>query len=491
MGKEKMENVDHADVPRQARTEPTPEFRPSFGAAAVIVLYLIAAMSAAIFLLGENLHIAMLSALGVAILVLTVEGCPWGKIEEAMVHGGKLMITTALILYSIGALMGAWIASGTVPMIIYWGLKLISPSMFLFTACLACMITSMATGSSWSAIGTAGVALIGVGLGLGVNPAMTAGAIVSGAAFGDKMSPLSDTTNMAPAVAEGDLFDHIKAMIYTTGPGIVIALGAFLVLGINHSGSGTGDGTVEMIMTSLNNTFRLNIVTLIPPIIVLGFALKKKPAFPILLISALTASLIAILVQGYTLKEMFGIMQSGFVSDTGMAQMDSLLSRGGLLNMNGTCSLGIIAMVYGGVLEKLGILEVLLSRMKFVSKSVGTLVCSTVVGCILVNMITASQYMSIILTGRLFIGEYKKKDMLPQTLSRTLEDGGTVTSLIVPWNVDAAFAAATLGVPVLTFLPFAVFNWLVPIIAIAYGFAGKFQWKTGEIRSVRTYRDEI
>lgn len=483
-----MEQEKGTNVKRQDNGAEGEAYRPSYPAAVVILVYLIVAMSAAIFYLNETLHIAMLSALGVAILVLTIDHCPWKQIEDAMIHGGKLMISTALILYSIGALMGAWIASGTVPMIIYWGLKLISPSMFLFTACLACMVTSMATGSSWSAIGTAGVALIGVGMGLGVNPAMTAGAIVSGAAFGDKMSPLSDTTNMAPAVAEGDLFDHIKAMIYTTGPGIVIALIAFLVMGMNHTGSGAGDGTVEMIMTSLNGAFHLNLITLIPPVIVLTLAILKKPAFPILLISSLTASLIAVFLQGYTLPEMAGIMQSGFVSETGVQQMDSLLSRGGLLSMNGTCSLGIIAMVYGGVLEKLGVLEVLLSKLKFVSKSVGTLVCSTVIGCILVNMITASQYMSIILTGRLFIGEYKKKDMLPQTLSRTLEDGGTVTSLIVPWNVDAAFAAATLGVPVMAFLPYAVFNWVVPIIAITFGFLGKFQWKTGEIKSTKTYR---
>lgn len=472
----------------QVRPNGEDGYCPSFKAAVIIVGYLILAMSAAIFFLGENLHIAMLSALGVAILVLVSEKCPWKQIEAAMVHGGKLMITTALILYSIGALMGSWIASGTVPMIIYWGLKLISPAMFLFTACLACMVTSVATGSSWSAIGTAGVALIGVGMGLGINPAMTAGAIVSGAAFGDKMSPLSDTTNMAPAVAEGDLFDHIKSMVYTTGPGIILALAAFLIMGLKHSGSGAVEGTVEVIMASLRQTFHLNVITLIPPVIVLTLAVMKKPAFPILLISTLTSGLIAVFLQGFTLKEIVGIMQSGFVSETGIAQMDSLLSRGGLLNMNGTCSLGIIAMVYGGVLERLGILDVLLSKMKFVGKSVGSLVCSTVIGCILVNMITASQYMSIILTGRLFIGEYKKKDMLPQTLSRTLEDGGTVTSLIIPWNVDAAFAAASLGVPVLSFLPFAVFNWLVPVIAITYGFLGRFQWRTGEIPSTKTYR---
>lgn len=464
-------------------------FRPSLGAAIIIILYLVFSMSAAIFLLKEKMHVAMLSSLGVTILVLVIEKCPWSKIEEAIVHGGKLMIPTALILYGIGALMGAWIASGTVPMIIYWGLKLVSPSMFLVTACLACIITSMATGSSWSAIGTAGVALMGVGFGLGINPAMTAGAIVSGAAFGDKMSPLSDTTNLAPAVAEGDLFDHIKAMIYTTGPGILIALVAFFIMGLNGSGNVDSEA-VTQILTSLESTFRLNLLTLIPPVLVLTLAILKKPAFPILLISGFTAALIAIVVQGFDVVAIAGIMQDGFVSQTGNANIDKLLSRGGLLGMNYTCSLGIIAMVYGGILERLGILEVCLEKMKFVGKSVGTLVCSTVIGCIIFNMVTASQYMSIILGGRLFIGEYKKKDLLPQTLSRTLEDAGTVTSLIVPWNVDGAFAAATLGVSVGAFLPFAVFNWVVPIIAIIFGVTNKFQWKTGEIPSTRTYRTE-
>ena len=476
-------------APAGTSTDSVVEFKPSFGAAVVCVLSLVISMALSIFCFNEKMHVAMLLSLAITILVLTLEKCPWSKIEGAIIHGGKLMIMTALILYSIGALMGAWIASGTVPMIIYWGLKLISPSMFLFTACLACIITSLATGSSWSAIGTAGVALMGVGMGLGVNPAMTAGAVVSGAAFGDKMSPLSDTTNLAPAVAEGDVFDHIKAMLYTTVPSAVIALGAFYVLGLRYSGD-TESSVVNEIITSLGTTFDLNLFTLIPPIIVLVLALKKKPAFPILLISGFTAALIAIFVQGYSVVDMFRIMQDGFVSQTGNAAMDKLLSRGGLVNMNYTCSLGIIAMVYGGILEKLGILEACLEKLTFVGKSVGTLVCSTVLSCILFNMITASQYMSIILGGRLFIGEFKKKDLLPQCLSRCLEDGGTVTSLIVPWNVDAAFAAATLGVAVLDFLPFAVFNWIVPIVSITFGFMGKFQWKTGEIKSAKTYRDE-
>ncbi len=462
-------------------------FRPSLAASLIIVGYLIISMAAAIFYLDQKLHVTMLTAFGVAVLVLTIEKCPYSKVEEAILEGSKLAVPTILILYSIGCLMGAWIASGTVPMIIYWGLKLINPSIFLVTACLACVITSLATGSSWSTIGTVGVALIGVGMGLEINPAMTAGAIVGGAAFGDKMSPLSDTTNVAPAVAEGDLFDHIKAMVYTAGPGIVIALVAFFVLGMKHGGSADTE-TVSAILAALESQFHLNIITLIPPVLVIVLAVMKKPALPTLLISGIVAAAIAIFMQGETLPSIANIMENGYVSETGFADIDSLLSRGGLFSMNYTSSLTIIVMVYGSLLEKLGVLEVVLEKLKVLTRTVGSLVCTTVVTAILVNLITASQYMSIVLPGRMFVSEYKKKDMLPQTLSRTLEDSGTVTSLLIPWNLCGSFASTTLGVSCIAYLPFSVFNWIVPIIAIIYGFTGKFQWKTGEIPSRKTYR---
>lgn len=462
-------------------------FRPSLGASLLIVGYLIAAMALAIFYLDQKLHVTMLTAFGVAVLVLTLEKCPYKKVEEAILEGSKLAVPTILILYSIGCLMGAWIASGTVPMIIYWGLKLINPSIFLVTACLACIITSLATGSSWSTIGTVGVALIGVGMGLEINPAMTAGAIVSGAAFGDKMSPLSDTTNVAPAVAEGDLFDHIKAMVYTAGPGIVIAMAAFLVLGMKHGGNADTE-TVNAILTALSGQFRLNLITLIPPVLVIGLAVMKKPALPTLLISGITAAVIAVAMQGETLPSIANIMENGYVSETGFSDIDTLLSRGGLFSMNYTSSLTIIVMVYGALLEKLGVLDVLLEKLTALTKTVGSLVCTTVVTSILINLITASQYMSIVLTGRMFVSEYRKKDMLPQTLSRTLEDSGTVTSLLIPWNLCGSFASTTMGISCAAFLPFAVFNWIVPIIAVIYGFTGKFQWKTGDIPSAKTYR---
>jgi len=329
-----------------------------------------------------------------------------------------------------------------------------------------------------------------VGAGLGVNPAMTAGAIVSGAYFGDKMSPLSDTTNLAPGVAEGDLFDHIKAMFYTTGPAYLISIAFYAFLGMKYAGSTLDASTINNTLDVLNQSFNLNLITLIPPILVIAFAIKKVPALPSLFISAMVASLIAILIQGETITTITGIMDGGYKSATGIADIDSLLSRGGLQNMSWTVSLTMIVLAYGAILEKLGVLEVVLNRFKSLTKTVGSLVCSTVLTGVGLNFATASQYMSIVITGRMYVSAYKEKDMLPQTLSRTLEDSATMTSPLVPWNVCAVFFAGALGVSTVAYAPYAILNWLTPMIAILFGFMGKFQWKTGDIASTKTYRVE-
>lgn len=409
-------------------------------------------------------------------------------ISEAIIYGGKLATPPILVLYVIGILMGAWLASGTVPIIIYWGLKLINPTIFLATSCVVCAITSFATGSSWSTAGTVGVALMGVGTGLGINPAMTAGAIVSGAYLGDKMSPLSDTTNMAPAVAEADLFDHIKSMVYTTLPAFIITLVIYVVMGLNYADKSVDISQINQILTSIDSTFNLSILTLIPPVIVVVLAIKKVPSLPTLIISIVAAMLLAIFLQGESVTNIGVIMDSGYVSNTGIADIDKLLSRGGLQSMHWTASLGLIGIAYGGILEKLGVLEVFLEKLTSCIKSVGGLVTTTVLSVIGLNIVTASQYMAIVLGGRMFVSAYKEKDMLPQTLSRTLEDAGTLTSVLVPWNLCGVFFAGTLGVSTFSYLPFACLNWIVPIIAILYGVLNKFQWKTGEIPSTRTYR---
>jgi len=464
------------------------EFRPKTWVSFLILIVMIGGMACAIFVTGQQLHITMLTCMGAGILLLVLTGCPFKKIESAILASGDLTVPTLLILYTIGAVMGSWIASGTVPMIIYWGLKLINPSIFLVTACLACTITAMATGSSWSTIGTVGVALMGVGMGLNMNPAMTAGAVVSGAAFGDKMSPMSDTTNVAPAVAGADLFDHIKAMVTTGGPAYLLALIGFGILGFTHSGTASSE-TIAEILASLDSIFNLNILTLVPLVIVLGLALIRFPAMPTLLISALVAAALAVLVQGQSIPSIMSIMENGFVSTTGFADVDKLLSRGGMFSMHYTASLTVIVMAYGSILEKCGVLDEILSKMKVLTRTVGTMVATTVVVELLLNMITASQYLTLVLGGKLMMPAYREKDMLPQTLSRTLEDSGTVTSLLFPWNLCGAFATAALSVNSFTYLPFALFCWLCPLVAVLWGFLGKFQWKTGDIASKKTYRD--
>lgn len=463
------------------------DYTPATWVCFTILGFMLFAMCSAIFITGQQLHITMLTAMGFCILMLVLTGCPYKKLELAIISSGELTIPTLLILYTIGAVMGSWIASGTVPMIIYWGLKLINPSIFLCTACLACVITSLATGSSWSTVGTVGVALMGVGMGLGVNPAMTAGAVVSGAAFGDKMSPMSDTTNVAPAVAGADLFDHIRAMLFTGGPALVLALIGFLVLGFSHGGN-ADDATIASILSSLETIFNLNFMTLIPVILVIGLAILKFPAMPTLLISALVAAALAIVMQGQSISSIMSIMENGFVSKTGNAAIDTLLSRGGMFSMHYTASLTVIVMAFGSILEKCGILDNILNKMKVMTRTVGTMVATTVLVEILLNLITASQYMTLILGGKLMMPAYKEKDMLPQCLSRTLEDSGTVTSLLIPWNLCGAFATAAVGVNSFEYLPFALFNWICPLIAIVWGFTGMFQWKTGQIPSKRTYR---
>ncbi len=459
---------------------------PSLNASLAILLFMIVGMSTGVFLLSIPIHITLLLVTSFAILVLMLGGAKWEAIMSSIEEAGKLALPPLLILYIIGTLIGTWIASGTVPLIIYWGLKLINPSMFLVTSTIIAAIVALATGSSWSTAGTVGVALMGVGAGLSVDPAMTAGAIISGAYLGDKMSPLSDTTNLAPAVAEGDLFDHIKSMMYTTVPGFAITLVIFGALGMNYGGT-VNTASIDAILQVIEQNFNLSILTLIPPAIILTAAIKKVPSLITLVSATLAAAVLAIFLQGESVTSIAGILNSGYASASGIDEIDTLLSRGGLQSMNWTASLAMLGITLGSVLEKNGVLEVLLGQVVRLTKSIGGLVTSVVLSAIGLNMITASQYTSLVITGRMFVGEYKKRDLLPQTLSRTLEDSATLTSPLVPWNTCGVFMAGTLGVSTLAYAPYAILCWVVPIISIVYGHLNKFQWKTGEIESAKVY----
>ncbi|MBQ6372640.1 MAG: Na+/H+ antiporter NhaC, partial [Oscillospiraceae bacterium] len=411
-------------------------------------------------------------------------------LSDAIDYGGKICIQPTIIMMLIGVLIASWIASGTVPMIIYWGLKLISPSVFLLTACLISAIIAIAIGSSWSTAGTVGVALMGVGLGLGINPAMTAGAVISGAYLGDKMSPMSDTTNLAPAVAEADLFDHIRSMMVTTGPAFVISLIIYGLLGLKYSADSVDSAMVAATMDAIQSHFTMNILLLLPAVVVIVLAILKAPSIPTLLLSALTAVILAMIFQGQSLSSILNILDGGFSIESGLAEFDRLMNRGGLQSMLWTAALGILGMLYGAIMEKTGLLTAFMEKLKPLVKSTGGLITTVIVSCTILLAATASQTLAIVVGGRMYITEFKKKDLLPQTLSRTLEDSGTIISPLVPWSLCGAYMAGTLGVSTVSYLPFAFFCWLCPIIAIIYGFTGKFMWKTGDIASKKVYSSE-
>ena len=316
----------------------------------------------------------------------------------------------------------------------------------------------------------------------------TAGAVVSGAYLGDKMSPMSDTTNLAPAVAEADLFDHIKSMMYTTGPAFVITLIVYGLLGLQYDASSVDSEMVTMMTAAIQENFHMNILLLLPAVAVIVMAVCKCPSIPTLMVSTLVAVVLAMLVQGQSLSGILNILDSGFSIDTALPEFNRLVNRGGLQSMLWTAALGILGMLYGSIMEKAGLLEALLSKMAPLVKSTGGLVTAVVLTCTLLLMATASQTLAIVVGGRMYIGEFKKKNLLPQTLSRTLEDSGTIISPLVPWSLCGAYMAGTLGVSTMSYLPFTMFCWLCPVLAIVYGFTGKFFWKTGEKSSQKIYQ---
>ena len=457
------------------------------------IAFLLVSMICSLLWLDIPIHINLLVSIGITLIVSWLNnGHDWKSLAETIDYGGKIAMQPTIIMMLIGCLIASWIACGTVPMIIYWGLKIINPSLFLVTACIICAIVAISTGSSWSTAGTVGIALMGIGAGLGINPAMTAGAIISGAYFGDKMSPMSDTTNLAPAVSEADLFDHIRSMVYTAGPGLVISLIIYTILGFKYSADSVNSEVIAQTLSAIETNFNIGgfnlVLLLLPAVIVIGMAVKKCPSIPTLMISTLVAVILAIILQGYTLSEMTAILDSGFSIESGYAEFDKLMNRGGLQSMLWTASLGMLGMLYGAIMEKTGLLEAFLEKMKMFTKSLGGLVTTVIVTNVILLAATASQTLAIVVGGRMYITEFKKKDLLPQTLSRTLEDSGTIISPLVPWSLCGIYMAETLGVKAIEFIPFSFFCWICPLLAIIYAFTGKFFWKTGEKASMRTYR---
>jgi NhaC family Na+:H+ antiporter len=416
-------------------------------------------------------HIPLVLAAVVASLVAMVLGYRWLEILEGMEQGIQKAIGACLILLVIGLLVGSWIQSGIVPSMIYYGLKLLSPSIFLVASCVICALVSLATGSSWSTAATVGIALIGVGEGLGLSRPMVAGAIISGAYFGDKMSPLSDTTNLAPAMAGADLFDHIRHMVFTTGPSLVIALVLFSVLGFGAGGA-MDARQVDAIFAALERGFTIHPLLLLPPAGVILMVILRVPPLPALIAGWVLGALIALVVQGQDAGQILLASYAGVKVDTGLELVNDLLNRGGLSSMFSTVILVVCALSFGGVMEKSRMLESIAGSVLRLARGVGGLVLATLLSCIGMNILASDQYLAIVVPGRMYREAYQEMGLAPKNLSRALEDSGTLTSVLIPWNTCGAFMIATLSLHPWTYVPYCFLNLINPLVSAVYGFTG-------------------
>ena len=427
-------------------------------------------------------HVSLILAGAFAAIIAMLNGWKWNYMEQGILAAINRTMQAILILAVVGLMLGSWMAGGVVPSMMYYGIKVIAPSIFLFTACLLCSIVSLATGSSWSTAGSLGVALIGVGTALGFPAYMTAGAVVSGAYFGDKMSPLSDTTNLAPAVAGATLFDHIKHMIWTTGPSLVIALVVYLVLGFTNSSGGAADlSTIDEILGFITDNYNVSLLCLIAPLFVIVAVALKLPALPAL-IGGVILGLPFFPMQGNSLKSIPSILNYGVgveipedASDV-IAELGSLLTSDGMQGMMWTISLILCAMVFGGIVDCTGIMgSIAGALLKLARGTRGGLVTVTIISCIIVNALCSDQYLAIILPGRMYKEAFEDLRLAPKNLSRCLEDSGTITSNFIPWNTCGATMSKFLQCPQWGkggYAPFAILNWLNPLVSIFYGFTG-------------------
>ncbi|MBS7663495.1 Na+/H+ antiporter NhaC [Pseudomonas lalucatii] len=460
--------------------------RPSLILALIPIVLTLGVLGIQLFYYGDfTPHVPLAIGLAITALIGWFQGYRWKDIEEGSLHVVSIGLQSIGILIVVGMIIGTWIASGTVPLMIYGGLKLLSPELFLAVAMLMCAVVSVSLGTSWGTVGTVGLALMGIGAGFDVPMYWTAGAVVSGAFFGDKISPLSDTTNLAPAVTGVNLFDHIRNMLPTTVPAMLIALVIYLLAGFHLIGGQDVDASkIDQITNGIAQNFELSWVLLLPAVLVIGLALKKMPALPSLFAGAVTGGILAMVYQGASLHEVFSFMQSGYSIDTGIKAIDSLLNRGGIQSMAWVITLVMIALALGGALERTRCLEVIVEAVLKRTRSFGSMQASAIGTSVATNLVAGDPYLSIALPGRMYAPAYRGKGYSTLNLSRAVEEGGTLISPLVPWNAGGAIVIASLGLTVgegnfenLLYIPLAFACWLSPLIGIAYAYLGWFSPK--------------
>ena len=486
--------------------------KPNIFEALFIIIVAVLLILSAVKVFETDVHVPLVfSACVAALFSMFMLKTKWSVIEEGILNAILMGMQAMLILYTVGMLVGVWIRSGVVPTMIYYGLALLSPSMYLIATLLICSVVSLATGTSWGTSGTVGIALMGIGAGLGIPAPVSAGFVISGAYFGDKMSPLSDTTNLAPAMAGTDIFQHIRAMVWTTGPTYIIVMIVAGVMGMKYAGGTLDTGNIAAIQALLSAEFNISVLGFLPPIIVIALAACKRPALPSIFAGVLAGAVLAV-IGGTSFGGLLDALQNGYVpalsgelasagedlaavaavlSENGVTSvtpeaaagasgvLKELLERGGLQSMNWTVSLILCALTFGGILDKVGYLEVILETCLKRVKSPGGLCTSTIVACFLTNFLTGDQYISLVLPGRMMKEKFDESGMHPRMLSRSLEDSGTLTSVLIPWNTCGAYHWNTLGVHPLEYAPYAILNWLNAVIAIVMTYMGiGIAWRT-------------
>ncbi|MDQ8204172.1 Na+/H+ antiporter NhaC [Pelagicoccus sp. SDUM812003] len=433
-------------------------------------------------------HVPLAIGLAITSLVGIKLGHTWLGIREGVFHVIHVALPSVSVLITVGMIVGIWIASGTVPTLIYYGLKILSPEIFLAAGMILCAVVSVSLGTSWGTVGTVGLALMGIGAGFGIPPYLTAGAVVSGAFFGDKVSPLSDTTNLAPAVTGVTVFDHIKNMIPTTLPAMLIALIIYTVIGfVSIEDKGASFDRIQAITESLQANFYISPILLLPALLVIGLAVMKQPPIPSLFAGVIAGGITAYFAQGVGLHDFFTFANYGYTIESGVESIDSLLSRGGIQSMMWTISLILIALGFGGALERTGCLQAIIAAIRSKVHSFAGLQTSAILTSVSTNLVAGDPYLSIALPGRMYAPVYRGLKYSTLNLSRAVEEGGTLISPLIPWNAGGSFVILTLGLGIadghmenLLYIPLSFACWLAPLIGIFYAFTGLFSPKATE-----------
>ncbi|AFI28905.1 antiporter [Bacillus sp. A053] len=445
----------------------------------IIVLgsFLALVMSFTVFL-DLPIQLALFISWFIAMILGIRLGYTYKDMQNAILHGISNGLEAVLILVSVGALIGTWIAGGIVPTLIYYGLEFIHPSIFLLATLIICSIMSVATGTSWGTVGTAGIAMIAIGEGLGIPLPLVAGAILSGAYFGDKLSPLSDSTVLASSLSKVDVLDHVRAMLFLSVPAYVITAILFTITGFMYGGKNIDLDKVDFLKSSLQNTFDIHIWMLIPAVVVIVLLAMKKPSMPVIVIGALLGAIWAVAFQGMNPADAIATAYNGFSIKTDVEFLNGLLNRGGIVGMLSSLVVIIFGLGFGGLLEKLGVLKVIVSMFEKKLTSPGNVTLSTLIVAFLANIFGCAMYVSLILTPKIMEDSYDRLNLDRRVLSRNSEVGGTLTSGMVPWSDNGIYMAGILGVSTFSYLPFMWLSFVAIGLAIIYGYTGKFIWYT-------------